>query len=106
MLLFALLALSNLAHADVVELDCNVEGGDQQVRVLDGAHGLRLEELTMAGSWKTRALSAQEWGEKKIKLSGSYGETYTLVYDAKVRTWFYSNKGPGMSISGAADCAE
>ena len=64
MLLIAMLALSTFAHADVVQLDCNVEGGDQQVRVLDGAHGLRLEELTMAGTWKTRALTAQEWGER------------------------------------------
>lgn len=106
MLLSLILAFSTFAHADVVILDCNVEGGDQQVRVLDGAHGLQLEELTMHGSWKTRALSVQEWGEKKIKLSADFGETYTLAYDAKVKTWFYSNKGPGLSISGAADCAE
>jgi hypothetical protein len=104
MLLSILLAFSTFAYADVVVLDCNVEGGDQEVRVLDGAHGLQLEELTMGGTWKTRALTVKEWESKNLRLRGDIGETYLLSFDAKAKRWFYESVGPGMRLSGLADC--
>jgi hypothetical protein len=104
LLLSNLLAFSTFAYADIVVLDCNVEGGDQEVRVLDGAHGLQLEELTMSGTWRTRPLTVKEWESKNLRLRGGLGETYLLSYDAKAGRWFYESAGPGMRLSGLADC--
>lgn len=102
MLILSLLAFATAAHADVILLDCNVEGGDQQVRVSDGALGLELQELTSKGSWKTRSLSAKEWESKNIRLQSGPGETYVLYFQDKA--WLYQSVGSGFRQSGFADC--
>lgn len=103
MILLAL-ALTTQAHAATTLLDCNVEGGNQQVKVAQSAAGLELQELTSAGSWKKRALSQKEWDSRNLRLSGDVGETYLMYLDTDGKTWFYQNVGGSFRQFGQADC--
>jgi hypothetical protein len=103
LLIFSLLALTS-AQASTTLLDCNVEGGDQQVKVVATAEGLELQELNSHGSWKSRVLSAKEWESKNLRLSGGIGETYVMYYDASNKEWLYQNVGLSFRQFGTAAC--
>lgn len=104
MLFLSLFAFFSVAYADLVILDCNVQGGNQQVRVTEGGLGLELQELTSAGSWKSRSLSAKEWASRNLRLRADPGETYLLYFDAKAKAWFYQSVSASFRLSGQADC--
>ncbi|MGZ3693590.1 MAG: hypothetical protein ACXWQO_05330 [Bdellovibrionota bacterium] len=104
MLLLSLLMFTSSAQANTTLLDCNVEGGDQQVKVVQSLQGLELQELSGSGRWTSRALSQKEWNSQTLRLNGGSGETYLMYYDNNDKAWLYKNVGSSFRQFGTADC--
>lgn len=97
--------------SDKVLLDCNVflsgGGPDQQVTVIQRGEGLVLRELTIHGSVEERALTAEEWESKNLKLrldKWDLPDADNRLYFER-GAWMNISKSDGWLAQGGADCS-
>lgn len=87
-------------------LDCSTNfGPTQQVTVKETDSAYTLIELLNSGMQVQRTLSAEEWESRRLQLRdtefGDKAELYKVIDG-----WFLNINGPGLNVSGYADCWE